>query len=95
MKRSHGPRQNTRDKLKKPARARGKLSTTKLIQKLKPGEKVVIKPEPAIQKSLPFRRFIGKVGVVKGTRGKSFLVNITDGNKEKTIICKPIHLKKV
>ena len=93
--RSHGPRRNTRKKLRKTARTKGKISTKKLIQTLKEGEKVVIKPEPAVQKSLPFRRFIGKVGTVTGSRGKSYLVKVKDGKKEKTVICKPIHLNKV
>lgn len=95
MKRSKGPRRKTRKKLRKPVRKRGKISTTRLIQELEQGQKVVIKPEPAVQKTLPFRRFIGKIGTIKEKRGKSYLVQIKNGKKEKTIICKPIHLKKV
>ncbi len=95
MKRAHGPRQNTRKKLKKRARDRGKISTTKLLQKFKPGEKVVLKPEPAVQKSIPFRRFIGRRGIISGERGGSYIVSIKDGGKEKKIICRPIHLKRV
>ena len=67
---------------------------TARYQVSKKGEKVIINPEPAVHKSLPFRRFIGKVGVVKGMRGNSYLVNVKDGKKEKTIICRPIHLKR-
>jgi len=55
----------------------------------------MILPEPASQRGMPFPRYKGKVGVVVGRRGRSYLVELVDGKKKKTIISRPEHLKKV
>ena len=55
----------------------------------------MIYPEPSSQKGMPFIRYKGRVGKVAGIRGKSYLVEIFDGNKKKTLISKPEHLRKV
>jgi large subunit ribosomal protein L21e len=68
---------------------------TKFLQNFSIGEKVVIVPEPSSQKGLPFRRFKGKVGTVIERRGRSYVVQITDGGKVKKIISRPEHLQKV
>lgn len=87
-------RRKTRSKLKKPARAKGKISIRKFFQKFKEGDTVYLKAEPAVQKGMYFPRFHGRAGVITGKKGKCYVMSIKDGNKKKTLIVHPIHLKK-
>jgi large subunit ribosomal protein L21e len=91
VQKSKGRRKKTRSLLRK--RIRDKTPITKYIQEFKPGDKVVIKPEPSSHKGMPFKRFFGRSGTVIDKRGKSYIVKIKDGNKEKQIISRPEHLK--
>jgi large subunit ribosomal protein L21e len=90
---SRGPRKRTRNLLK--IRTRERLPITCYIQEFKLGSKVVIKPNPTSHKGMPFRRFFGKTGTVMDKRGKSYIIKIKDGNKEKNIISRPEHLKAI
>jgi len=93
VKKSRGFRSGTRKKLRqKPSK---RPAITKYLRSFKRGAKVMILPEPASQRGMPFPRYKGKVGVVVGKRGSSYLVEIVDGKKKKTIISRPEHLKKV
>ncbi len=92
---SNGPRHRSRSKLKKKARAKGMPSIGKLLQKFKPGERVVVKVEPSVQKGMPALRFIGKAGTIIKSRGRAYVMKIKDGNKEKTLITHPVHIKSV
>jgi len=94
VKKSHGLRSATRRKLRKKVREK-KLKVTPYLQEFDIGQKVVIDPEPASQKGMPFRRYIGRVGVVKEKRGNAYLVEIKNGKKTKIIISNPEHLKPV
>ena len=38
---------------------------------------------------------LGRTGVVEGKRGKSYIIEVNDQNKEKKFIIAPIHLKKM
>jgi len=89
----NGPRKKTRYKFKKDLRSRGVLPVTRVIQKFEVGQKVHIVCEPSIQKGMPHRRFHGKTGSVVGQRGRAWLVEIRDGNKLKTVISRPQHLR--
>ena len=89
----HGPRKKTRYKFKKDLRERGVLPVTRVIQKFEIGQKVHIVCEPSIQKGMPHRRFHGKTGSVIGQRGRAWLVEIRDGNKNKMVISRPQHLR--
>ena len=93
--RTGGLRAGTRHKLAKKPRQRGKISTTRLTQEFKVDDKVIINHEPAIQKGMPHHRFKNKAGTVIGKRGRSYLIKIKDGNKPKTVISLPIHLRAV
>ncbi len=93
--RSKGGRQKTRKKLRRKASERGKIFIKRFLQKFEVGDRVVIKPDPSYQKGMPFRRFIGKAGVIVGVRGKSYEVKIKDGRMEKLVVSHPVHLKKV
>ncbi len=93
MKKSHGSRCKSRYKLKKRVRDKGMPTITRLLQDFDINEKVHIKIEPAIQKGQPHPRFHGKTGTVVGKRGCSYLVELSDGNATKQVICRPVHLK--
>ena len=94
VKRIGGFRRKTRNKLKKPAGKKGKISIRKYFQQFKIGEKIILKAEPAIQKGMYFPRFHSKAGIVKGKKGSCYEIMIKDGRKEKTLIIHPIHLQK-
>ena len=94
-RRIRGFRRKTRYKFKKSMREKGKLSITRYLQTLKPGEKVSLSLESSVQRGMYFPRFMGKTGIVKGKKGRCYEVLIKDGNKEKLLIIHPIHLKRV
>ena len=89
----NGPRRKTRYKFKKDLRSRGVLPVTRVIQKFEIGQKVHIVCEPSVQKGMPHHRFHGKTGSVIGQRGRAWLVEIRDGNKNKMVISRPQHLR--
>ena len=91
VKKSRGPRRDTRRKLKQKPGTRPAI--TKFLRTFKTGQKVVLYPEPSSQKGMPHLRYKGRVGVVTGKRGKSYTVEFKDGGKKKTIISRPEHLK--
>jgi len=74
-------------------RNREKTSLNKRLQEFKIGSRVVIKPDSSESKGRPFKRFYGKSGIISNKRGRSYIVRIRDGNKEKEIIASPVHLK--
>jgi len=92
VKKSRGPRSGTRNRLKQEKSARPTIN--KFLKKFKEGEKVTIYQEPSSHKGMPFIRYKGRTGVITGKRGKSYLVEIKDGKKTKTLISKPEHLRK-
>ncbi len=95
MKRSKGTRQGTRNILRKKPRERGMIPVTRALQQFEEGEKVKILLEPSVHKGQPHRRFHGKTGVVEGKQGGSFVVNVKDGGKEKKVIARSEHLRKL
>ena len=58
-------------------------------------DKVVIRISPSSQRGLPHPKFTGLEGVVVGSRGSSYLVDIMKGNKRKTVIVSPEHIMLV
>ena len=94
MERSRGFKSRTRKKLTKKARERGVLPVTKLVQTFETGDRVHIVIEPSIQKGQPHPKFHGKTGIIVEKRGRSYLVEIKDKNAKKTLISKPVHIKK-
>ncbi len=79
---------------RKPIRTRGKLQLSKYFQKLKEGDYVAISREKAVASSFP-HRIQGNTGVVEGKRGKAYIIKVREGNKDKTRLIEPIHLKKI
>jgi large subunit ribosomal protein L21e len=66
---------------------------TRFLQEFKKNQSVVILQEPSSQKGMPHPRFKGVFGKVLEKRGKSYIVEILDGNKVKKVISRPEHLK--
>ena len=94
-KRSGGLRLATRKKLAKRIREHGKIKIRSFLQSFNSGDRVQIIIEPAYHKGMPFRRFFGKTGTIIDKRGKCYIVKIKDGEKEKTVISRPEHLKEI
>lgn len=95
VQRKGGFRRNTRHKLQKPVRKKGKISQKRFFQKLEPGDKVKLTAEPAYQKGMYFPRYHGKIGVVKDKKGECYNVAVKDHDKDKQLIVHPVHLKKL
>ncbi len=95
MKRSKGIRQASRSRLRKNVRDKGMPSISRMLKTFKEGENVAIKIEPAIHKGMPYHKFQGRTGKIIGMRGDAYLVKFMDGKKTKTIISRPVHLKRV
>jgi len=85
-------KKKTRDKLSKTIRARGISPVVRAIQEFQPGDKVHVHIDPSIHKGMPHPRFHGRTGEVIGTRGRAFVLKVTDGDATKTIIALPEHL---
>lgn len=92
VKRSHGPRNRTRSKLRKNVREKGMPPVTHSLRQFDEGDRVSIRINPAIHSAMPYPRFQGRTGVVTGRRGNAFEVLFKDGNKEKMLIVGPEHL---
>lgn len=88
-----GSRRKARHKLRKHARTKGKISTSRFMQSFEAGQTVHLCIEPAIHKGVYSTDFVGKTGVVRAKRGRCYEVLIKDGNKEKMLIIHPVHLK--
>jgi large subunit ribosomal protein L21e len=73
---------------------REKTTVNQLLQEFEVGEKVVIDIDSSVQDGMPHLRYQGKMGTIEGKRGECYEVSIVDGDKGKTLICNPAHLKK-
>ncbi len=87
---SKGIRHGTRKKLKKGFRERFKPES--FIQEFKPEDKVIIKQDASSYR-MPHPVFKGKIGEIKGKRGRAYIIEIRAGNKIKELIVRPEHLK--
>lgn len=90
---SKGFRRKTRNKLSKKSRNKGLIPITRSLVTFGLGEKVHISIEPSIHKGMPHPRFQGKTGTVLEKRGRSYLLEIREGDARKIIISRPEHLK--
>ena len=94
MKRSRGFRSKTRHKLSKKIREKGVLRLSNTLQTFNLGDKAYIILDPSIHKGQPHPRFHGKIGTVVERRGRSYVLEIMDGNARKRVISSPVHLRK-
>ena len=65
MRGSKGYYTGTRSLLRKPTREKGKPNIGKLLIDYTLGSEVIIKMDSSVQKSMPHKRFHGKIGVIK------------------------------
>lgn len=93
-KASKGGRRRTRNVMQKRARERGLSAITRAFQKFDVGEKASVSLDPSIHKGQPHVRFHGRTGVVVGTQGEAYMLEVRDGGKTKRIIVRPEHLRK-
>lgn len=93
MRKSQGYRSRTRQLLRKNPREKGKLKLSKLLYEYQEGSKVVIKIDPSVQKGMPHKRYHGRIGTVIGKRGRSYVVNVTQGDAVREIVVRPEHLE--
>jgi len=93
MRGSKGYYTGARRLLKKKPREKGKPKLGKLLTKYEPSSKVIIKMDSSVQKSLPHKRFHGKIGTVVEKRGRGYVISVAKGNAVKEIIVRPEHLE--
>jgi large subunit ribosomal protein L21e len=93
MKPSKGYCAGTRSLMRKAPRAKGKPKLTKFLYEHELGASVIIKIDSSQQKSLPHRRFHGKIGKVVGKRGRGYVVSVAQGNSMREIITRTEHLE--
>ncbi len=86
-----GFRTGTRRKFKKPHKS--KFTVERFLSEYKPSQRVVIDVDPSSTKNIPHYRYKGKVGTVRSKRGQAYEISIMLGDKEKTLMLRPEHLK--
>ena len=91
-RKAKGYRRKTRSILKRKPRERGKTGLSKILFEYSPGEKVVVKIDPSVHKAMPHRRYHGRIGVIVNKKGRSYVVNVTQGRATKEIIVRPEHI---
>ena len=95
VKRSKGTRSKSRQIMRKNPRHRGLTSITRALQEFEEGAPVSVVIDSAIHKGMPHPRFQGYTGKVEGKQGDAYLVGIYVGNKHKTLIVRPEHMRRV
>jgi large subunit ribosomal protein L21e len=93
MKGSKGYYTGARRVLSKKPRERGKPKLGKLLIEYALGSQVIVKMDSSVQKSLPHKRFHGKIGTVLEKRGRGYVVSVADGAAVKKIIVRSEHLE--
>ena len=78
----------------KKIRQKGKIGLSKVFAEMKAGDKVALVNNLSFRRAFP-ERFQGRTGTVIGIQGKSVVVCIKDGGKEKKFMAQKIHLKKL
>jgi large subunit ribosomal protein L21e len=93
MRGSKGYYTGARRLLKKAPRDKGKPKIGKLLIEHALGSQVIIKMDSSVQKSMPHKRFHGKIGTVVEKRGRGYVVSVGQGNAVKQIIVRSQHLE--
>ena len=93
MRGSKGYYTGTRSLLRKPTREKGKPHISKLLQEYALGSEVIIKMDSSVQKSMPHKRFHGKIGKIKEKRGRGYVISVPQGDAVKDIIVRAEHME--
>ena len=91
-RKAKGYHRKTRSLLKRNPRERGNTGLSKILNEYEPDEKVVVKIDPSVHKGMPHRRYHGRIGVIVDKRGRSYVVNVSQGKAVKEIIVRPEHI---
>ena len=75
-------------------REKGKIKLSDYFKKFKEGDRIAIVKDLSARIAFP-ERICGKSGQIKGFRGTYCLIELKDGNKTKTFIIHPIHLRRL
>ena len=94
VKRTGGSRRKTRSLFRKRISDKGKISIRNYLQLFQIGDRVLLNANPSVHKGFYFRRFHDKVGIIQKPRGDCYEISLKEGNKNKTVIVHPIHLRK-
>jgi large subunit ribosomal protein L21e len=94
MPNSKGPLKKTRNKLSNDPRERGTSPPQRAIEDFSAGERVHLSIDPSVSDGRFHPRFNGHTGEVLGEQGSAYRVRIVDGEKDKTIIAIPAHLRR-
>ena len=94
-KRTGGSRHRTRRTFKKDMRTRGKISLSRYFAEYKPGDRVCLNAETAVQSGMYHHRYHGRLGIVKAKRGSCYEVAVPVGGTVKMICLHPVHLKRL
>jgi len=90
MPKSHGPRRKSRHVLKSNTGSRG---VSFLLTNYEVGDKVVINLDPREHKTMPHRRYQGRVGVIKSIGRRTLKVGVALENKPKILQTRFNHVK--
>ncbi len=88
---SHGFRYKSRSILTKKC-IRG---VSFLLRTYNKGDKVVVMIDPRQHRSMPHRRYHGKIGVINNVGRRGVTLNINIGDKIKTLITRLDHIKPI
>ena len=91
--RTHGERQGTRSILKKKKADRSRVFINRVMHPYAEGDRVAIVLDGAQQKGMPHRRFQGKTGIIAGIQGRAYVISVSDGDMQKTVVARPEHLR--
>lgn len=92
MPTSKGFRYKTRKLLTKKDHSGFNDKFIKLLNS-KIGDKVLIYIDPSYHKGMPHKRYHGKIGIIKGFRGRAFEIETKKGDKKVLLIIPPEHLR--
>jgi len=79
---------------RKTLKNKGKIKLSRYFQDFEKGDSVAVISELALQPRFP-SKLQGRIGVVEGKRGNSYIIRMKDLNKEKTYIIHPVHLMRI
>lgn len=93
VRRSKGYRSKTRALFRKSPRERGKVGLSRLLRTYNPGDRVTISIDSSVHKGMPHRRYHGRIGIVKERRGRSYIIEVSEGKQTRTLIARPEHIR--
>ena len=85
-----GTRRKTRNKLRRKKRDNSPVSWA--VKEYPVSSTVHIKIDPSVHKGMPHPKYIGHTGKITEKRGRAYLVEVMDGDKEKHLLVRAEHL---